>query len=30
MDPNWGGKAYTENAVKSGEFNGDILTIKPA
>ena len=30
MDPNWGGKAYTENAVKSGEFTGDILTIKPA
>lgn len=30
MDSNWGGKAYTENAVKSGEFNGDIVTIKPA
>ena len=30
MDSNWGGKAYTESAVKSGEFNSDILTIKPA
>ena len=30
MDPNWGGKAYTENAVKSGEFDGNIVTIRPA
>ena len=30
MDPNWGGKAYTENAVKSGEFDGNIVTMRPA